>query len=287
MLRPQNKRLVLVDRDENLLAMHVVTCLKQIIDPELPPSEFKLDPSRHRAAQGAASLVISIFDENALEVALQLRERQGEGRITALSLGGLSAVDALRKALSLRVDEAILLREEDFPALDSFGTARVLAAAVRKLEPVNLVLCGRETGDWHGGLVGAFLATELDRPLVSFVASIDQQGDKLSCRRQSDEGWEMVEAAIPAVATITNDGTNLPRIPKVKDNMMAFRKTIPVWTAADLGLDPARVCGPNAGLESLPLSLPEVNRRCEIITGQNSEEAAKQLVSRLAAMHLI
>lgn len=267
--------------------MHVVTCLKQIIDPELPPSEFKLDASGHKAAQGGASLVTSIFDENALEVALQLRERQREGRITALSLGGPSAVDTLRKALSLRVDEAILLREEDFPALDSFGTARVLAAAVRKLEPVDLVLCGRETGDWHGGLVGGFLAAELDRPLVSFVASISRQGDKLSCRRQGDDGWEIVETTIPAIATITNDDTNLPRIPKVKDNMMAFRRTIPVWTAADLGVDPTSVCGPNAGLESLSLSLPEIKRHCEIITSQNSEEAAKQLVSRLAAMHLI
>lgn len=267
--------------------MHVVTCLKQIIDPELPPSEFKLDPSGSKAAQGGASLVISIFDENALEVALQLREREGEGKITALSLGGPTSVDALRKALSLRVDEAILLREEDFPGVDSFGTARVLAAAIRKLEPVDLVLCGRETGDWHGGLVGAFLAAELDRPLVSFVAAISAQQDKICCRRQSDEGWEMVETSTPAVATITNDDTNLPRIPKVRDNMLAFRKTIPVWTAADLGLEPASVPGPNAELESLPLSLPEVNRRCEIITGQNGEEKAKQLVSRLAAMHLI
>jgi len=267
--------------------MHVVTCLEQIIDPELPPSEFKLDPSGHKAAQGAASLVISIFDENALEVALQLREREGEGRITALSLGGPTAVDALRKALSLRVDQAILLREEDYPGVDSFGTARVLAAAIRKLEPVDLVLCGREAGDWHGGLVGAFLAAELDRPLVSFVASIGRQGEKLSCRRQSDDGWEVVETALPAVATITNDDTNLPRIPKVKDNMMAFRKTIPVWAAADLDLDPGSVPGPNAGLESLPLSLPAMNRRCEIISGEHGEEAATQLVSKLAAMHLI
>lgn len=266
--------------------LHLVVCLKQILDPEIAPTDFRLDP----AAQGAAacgSLVVSIFDENALEVALQLRESVGEARITALSLGPPTAVDALRKALSMRADEAILIGEEDFSGIDVQGTARVLAAAIRKLTPADLVLCGREAGDWHGGLVGAFLASELDRPYTSFVAGVTKQGDHFHLRRQTDDGWEVVRSTAPAVITVTNDDHNLPRIPKVKDNMMAFRKQVPVWRASDLGLIPASVAGPNSRLEQARLYVPVVNRKCEMVSGDTAESRARQLVERLAALQVI
>lgn len=266
--------------------LHLVVCLKQILDPEIPSADFKLDPAAQRAA-ACGSLVVSIFDENALEVALQLRESVGEAKITALSLGPPTGVDALRKALSMRADEAILLREEDFAGIDAHGTARVLAAAIRKLPPADLVFCGRETGDWHGGLVGAFLAAELDRPYTSFVAGVTKQGDDFHLRRQTDDGWEIVRSTAPAVITVTNDDHNLPRIPKVKDNMMAFRKQVPVWTAADLGLVPASVAGPNSRLEQARLYMPVVDRKCEIIGGDTAESKARQLVERLAALQVI
>ena len=102
---------------------------------------------------------------------MQARDAAGGGKITALSVGPPSAVDALRKALSMRVDDAILLPEENYPALDAQSTARILAAAIRKLEAVDVVLCGRETGDWHGGMVAGFLAAELNSAYTSLVAS--------------------------------------------------------------------------------------------------------------------
>jgi electron transfer flavoprotein beta subunit len=266
--------------------LHLVVCLKQILDPEIPPADFKLDPASQRAA-ACGSLVVSIFDENALEVALQLRENAGEARITALSFGPATAMDALRKALSMRADEAILLREEDFPGIDSHGTARVLAAAIRKLPPADLVFCGRETGDWHGGMVGAFLAAELDRPYTGFVASVAREDDHFQLRRQTEDGWEIVNSTMPAVITVTNDDHNLPRIPKVKDNMMAFRKQVPVWTASDLGLDPASACGPNSKLEKARLYIPVVDRKCDMVRGDTAEARARQLVERLAALQVI
>jgi electron transfer flavoprotein beta subunit len=266
--------------------LHLVVCLKQILDPEIPPADFKLDPSAQHAAP-TGSLVASIFDENALEIAFQLREKVGDARITAISLGPPSAVDVLRKALSMRADDAILIREEDFPGIDAHGCARVLAAAIRKLPPADLILCGRETGDWHGGLVAAFLAAEFDRPYTNFVAGITKEGDHFHLRRQTEDGWEIVRSATPAVITVTNDDHNLPRIPKVKDNMMAFRKQIPAWTASDLGLVPASVAGPNSKLEQSRLYVPVVDRKCEIITGDNAEAKARQLVERLAALQVI
>jgi electron transfer flavoprotein beta subunit len=267
--------------------MHFVVCIKQILDPEVPPADFRLDADSQQAAAGSAAQVISIFDENALEVALQARDKAGEGKITALSIGPASAVDALRKALSMRVDEAILLPQENYPGLDAQGTARVLAAAVRKLDDVDVVLCGRETGDWHGGLVAGFLAAELDWAYTSLVASCAIEGKQLRLRRQAEDGWEIVESSTPAVISVTNDGGNLPRIPKVKDNMMAFRKQVPSWTAEGLGIPVGAATGANSQLERKGLCIPKVERDCEIVAGENSAEKAQRLVEKLAALQVI
>jgi electron transfer flavoprotein beta subunit len=267
--------------------MHLVVCIKQILDPELPPADFRLDAKAEQAAAGSAARVISIIDENALEVALQARDNAGGGKITAISIGHPSAVDALRKALSMRVDEAFLMPQENYSQLDAQATARILAAAVRKLDAVDVVLCGREAGDWHGGLVAGFLAAELDHPYTSLVASCAIQGDKLRLRRQTEDGWEIVESATPAVISVTNDGGNLPRIPKVKDNMLAFRKQIPAWPADVLGVDAPSVEGANGAMERRGLSIPKVERNCEMIEGENSAERAQRLVNKLAALQVI
>lgn len=268
--------------------MHWAVCLKQILDPELPPSEFRLDPSRRQAALDGATLVASIFDQNALEVALQCREQWGEGTLTALTFGPPSATDVLRRALSLRADQAIRLRQEDFPELDGYGTARVLAAAIGKLEPaVDVVFCGREAGDWHGGQVGAFLAAELGFGCLSFVSAVRREGDSLRLVRQADDTREIFEAQTPLVLTVTNDEGNLPRLPKVKDNMLAFRKAIPEWGAGELGLKAESLAGSNAALEFHGLEIPKNDSQCQMIAGQNSEERAAELVRHLIEMRVL
>jgi electron transfer flavoprotein beta subunit len=267
--------------------MHLVVCLKQILDPEVPPGDFRLDPSGRGPASGIASLVISIFDENALEIALQVREAVGEGKITALCVGPESATDALRKALSMRADEAILIRQDNFSDLDTYGTARVLAAAIRKLEPADLVLCGRESGDWYGGQVAGFLAAELDRPYTALVAGAAKQGNEWHLRRQADDGWETIACSSPAVVGVTNDDHNLPRIPKVRDNMLAFRKKVPVWGAAELAVQPEAFRGPNSQLDLETLYIPKIANRCQIVVGDNADAKAEQLVDRLAGLHVI
>jgi electron transfer flavoprotein beta subunit len=268
-------------------SVHLVVCLKQILDPEIPPSDFKLDAQERGPAEGIASFVPSIFDENALEVALQVREAAGAGKITAISIGPDSATDVLRKALSMRADEAILIRQAEFSDLDTYGTARILAAAVRKLEPADLVLCGRESGDWYGGQVAAFLAAEFNYPYTALVAAVSRQGNEWHLRRQADDGWETIACSVPAVVSVTNDDHNLPRIPKVRDNMMAFRKTIPEWAAQDLGLEAQSARGPNAELELEKLYIPQVSRQCRIIAGDNVDQKAEQLAQQLADLHAI
>ncbi|MCS6817424.1 MAG: electron transfer flavoprotein subunit beta/FixA family protein [Blastocatellia bacterium] len=270
--------------------MRVVVCVTQILDPEIPPSEFRLDSGRKTAAEGIGQLVISIFDENALEVALQLRERMADREpveIIALTVGPPSTADVLRKALSLRADRAILISSEDGPSLDGFVVARLLAAAVEKLLPVDLVLCGRETGDWHGGLVGSFLAEALGWTCVNFVSRVEVAEDGFLMRRQTDEGWEIVRAMRPAVATITNDEANVPRLPKVRDTMMAARASIPVWTVSELVGGTVELWGASERLQLRELVIPSTSKACEWIEGETVGEKAAHLVRALRERRIL
>jgi electron transfer flavoprotein beta subunit len=262
--------------------MHIVVCMKQIIDPEAPASRFAIDAERRGALRGDAPLVASIFDENALEVALQLREKNGQGRITLISIGPDSAEEILRKGMGKGSDDAVLVQCDNLEELDSFAVASVLAATIRKLDSVDLVLCGRETGDWNTGQVGALLAEELHLCYVPFVAGIERTGKSLRLRAQANSGWEIVEAPLPALVTVTNDDANVPRIAKIKDVIMASRRDLKRLTLPDLELDslPAR-------LQIRDLYIPVAKGNCEFISGESAEEKVQRLCEKLAALKII
>ena len=128
--------------------MNILVCLKQILDPELPARDFQVDGARREAERGSANLVTNIFCENALETALQLREKTGAGKITVLSFGPPSAEDSLRKSLAMKADAAALVVNDGHPHPDPLMVARVLAAAIGKLGSFDLIMVGREAGDW-------------------------------------------------------------------------------------------------------------------------------------------
>jgi len=240
--------------------MNIVVCMKQILDPEVPARDFRIDAAKREAERGSASLVTNIFCENALEVALQLG-----GNITALSYGAESAEDTLRKALAMKANAAALVVGEGGHPLH---VAQVLAAAIRKLGPFDLILTGRESGDWGAGQTGALLAEELGLPCVSFADSLEgghparQAGETpapLRIRRQTEAGWEIVEAQTPVVVTITNEEHNVPRIPKVRDVMMAHRQPLTRFELADLGVASSDY------YEVVELAIPQKESRCELL----------------------
>src|SRR3989449_6455467 len=172
--------------------MNLLVCLKQILDPEIPARDFRVDAVKHEAERGAANLVTNIFCENALETALQFRERIGSGRITVLSFGAATAEDSLRKALAMKADAAALVLNDGHPHPDPLTIARVLAAAIRKLGDFDLVMVGRESGDWRAGQTGGLLAQELGLPCVSFAARLENPDSKLRLRRQTATCCEVV-----------------------------------------------------------------------------------------------
>jgi electron transfer flavoprotein beta subunit len=257
--------------------MNILVCLKQILDPEVPARDFRVDAARREAEQGSANLVTNIFCENALETALQLRERAGDAKITVLSYGRPTAEDSLRKALAMKADAAALVLNESEGTPDPLAVARVLAAAIGKLGTFDLIMTGREAGDWGAGQTGGLLAEELGLPCVSFVDTIELSGGALRLRRQTDSGWEVFEATPPVVVTVTNDEHNVPRIPKVRDVMMSYRQPLTKFTYADLGLGPDA----DAFYEVAELFIPQKETRCEFVSGDTLDEKVEALARRI------
>jgi electron transfer flavoprotein beta subunit len=261
--------------------MNILVCLKQILDPEVPARDFRIDPERREAEQGSANLVTNIFCENALETALQLREQMGGAKITVLSYGRPTAEDSLRKALAMKADAAALVVGEGGAVPDPLAVARVLAAAARRLGAFDLLMLGREAGDWGAGQTGGLLAEELGLPCVSFVDRIEAGGGKLRLRRQTDTGWEMFEASPPVVVTVTNDEQNVPRIPKVRDVMMSYRQPLTIMTLEDLGLAAGEALAPNSYYEVAELSIPQKEARCELVAGDSLDEKVEAFARRV------
>lgn len=257
--------------------MNILVCLKQILDPEVPARDFRVDAARREAEQGSANLVTNIFCENALETALQLRERAGAAKITVLSYGRPTAEDSLRKALAMKADAAALVLHESEGPPDPLAVARVLAAAVRRLGDFDLILTGREAGDWGAGQTGGLLAEELGLPCVCFVDTIEVGAGGLRLKRQTDSGWEVFEAAPPVVVTVTNDEHNVPRIPKVRDVMMSYRQPLTKFTLADLDL----AAGGNDYYVVAELSIPQKETRCDFVSGDTLDEKVEAFARRV------
>jgi electron transfer flavoprotein beta subunit len=262
---------------------HIIVCLKQILDPEIPSRDFRVDPQKREAVRGSANLVTNIFCENALETALQLKEKAG-GKITVLSYGAESVEDSLRKALAMKADAAVHVFNDGHPHPDPLAVAQVLAAAIRKIGAFDLVMLGRESGDWGVGQTAGLLAEELGIPSVSFVDTVETDGGGVKLKRQTDVGYDRVEAKPPLVISITNDEHNVPRIPKTRDVMMSFRLPLTRWTLEDIGVNAAEIRGGDAYYEVVDLSIPVKELNCEFVEGDTLEERVEKFAQRIIAI---
>jgi electron transfer flavoprotein beta subunit len=261
------------------IPMNIIVCLKQILDPDIPGRDFKVDPVSKEAVRGAANLVTNIFCENALETALQFKEKIAAGKITALCFAPESGEDTLRKALAMKADEAVQVLNEGIANPDPLLVARTLAAAIRKIGAFDVVMVGRESGDWGVGQTGGLLAEELGVPYVGFVDTIEGNGSGVKLKRQTDSGFEVIEAQTPIVISITNDEHNVPRVPKTRDVMMSFRQPLTKWTLGDLGVNTSE-----SYYEVADLGIPVKESACEFVTGDTLEEKVGKLAEKILAV---
>ena len=265
--------------------MDIVVCLKQVPDPDAQVDQFTIDSSFRKMVPAATvNPVVSPFDQNAIEAALKIKETLG-GKVTALSLGPPSPLEALKRALHMGVDSAVLVDEGGLSGPEPLGTAYLLAKAIQKIGHVDLVLCGRQAADWDQGQVGPIVAEVLDIPCVTIVSRIEVVEGGLRVRRLVEEGYEVMELPLPALLTVTNE-INQPRLPVVKWILRASSIKIPVWSRQEIGVDPSlfeALRSPR--LESL--YIPEFKGDCQMMTGETPEEMAANLVTALRANKII
>jgi len=214
--------------------------------------------------------IVSPYDEYAVEEALRIRERHG-GTVTLVSLGPERAQAALKDMLALGADEAVHLWDPAFDGLGPRATARVLAAAARKL-PYDLILAGWKGVDHDEGLVPIYLAHELDIPHASFVVKVAFADGRADVTREIEGGRERLDVALPAVLT-AQKGLNEVRYASLKGIMAVKRKEIPTWDAAAIGLDPAEL--PERGVAWLGVERPPDRKAGRRIQGTPSEAAAE------------
>lgn len=266
--------------------MHTVVLLKQILDWELPAAKFRVDPATNRPAEGLAPTLLGPFEQNALELALKLRDAGAVTKLTALLAGPADGVDALRKALAVRADEAVHVPCE--PAIvDPAQTAALLAAALGRLDPApELVLAGRQAGDWDHGQVGYLVAERLGWPAVGLVWEAEPRDGRLVVRRSGAGADEELAVRPPAVLTVTSHPTLQLRMGSVMDRMAANKKPIVELTPDELGLGADSLAGERR-IELARVSVPEVHRECELVEGENATDVAARLLARLEELKLL
>lgn len=217
--------------------MHIAVCIKQVPDAK----NVRIDPNTNTLVRQGVESIINPFDLFAVEAALKIKDADDATRVTVMTMGPPQADEALRETLSRGVDDAVLLSDRAFAGADTWATSTTLAAAVRKLGSVDLIICGKQAVDGDTAQVGPEMATILDIPYATFVKNIELLEDKhLKVTRQTDEGVEVWKVPSPALLTVIKE-VGEPRLPSLRHKMRAKKAEIPVWGAAALGLDPQKV----------------------------------------------
>jgi electron transfer flavoprotein beta subunit len=252
--------------------LKIVACIKQV-----PDSAAKVVAEDGKVSWGESPLVINPWDEYAVEAALQQKEAH-DGEVIAISMGGESAKEALKHALAMGCDSAILISDESLTGVDTAGTAQVLASAIQKVGDVDLAFFGRQAIDGDAGITPAQTARLLGWPMLGLSAVIDVDGGSVKVERSIEEGRQTVSASLPAVISVVKDFGE-PRYPSFMGIRKASRAEIPVWSLADLGL------GVPAAVVSWPeiMNPPSREVSCEIIQGSSPEEIAEKLADKIIA----
>lgn len=266
--------------------MNILVCIKLIQNPELAPELFRVDEQRKEVISAGHSLVISPFDEQAIEAALRIRDANSDSRIAVVTFGPKTFLPGLKSALSMGADEAIYVSSEGLEEVDSFDTARVLGGVFNKLGNIDLILTGRQAADWDAGIVGCGIAELLGIPVISFARDIRLSGDRLVVDRVLDDGGETVETSLPCLVTIANE-LGQPRKASLRETMRAAKKPQVTWHVHELSWDGGSLDETGKHQIRERLFQPVRNSHCEMVAGASSDEIAANLAAKLSHLGLI
>jgi electron transfer flavoprotein beta subunit len=256
--------------------MKIAVCVKHV-----PEGSSRIDPGSKRLDRSGEG-ALNHFDANALEEALRLKG-DSETEVVVVSLGPAKAADSLRKALAMGADRALLVSDDGAAGSDLVATSRVLAKALER-ESADLVLFGQQASDSDGAVLWAAVAERLQRPVVSQAAELSLQDGTLSVKRQTEFGYDVIEAGLPAVVAVS-DAINEPRYPSLKGIMGAKKKPFDTVSLAELGVDPGEAG--DAGSKTEVLALSEPPSRGDARKIEDDGNAAQAIVDFLAEKRLV
>jgi len=246
--------------------MHIVVCIKQVPDT----ANVKIDPKTNTLIREGVVSIINPFDMYAIEESLRLKERLG-GKVTALTMGPPQAESALREAISMGVDQGILVSDRAFAGSDTWATSYTLSAALRKIGDFSVVVCGKQASDGDTAQVGPGLATHLNLPQITYVRKIEEISDKrIVAERMLENGYEVLEAPLPCLITVVKE-INEPRLPSLKGKMAAKKAQIVLWKAADLAADAAKLGLNGSPTKVVRIFTPKPREGGLILTGEPQE----------------
>ncbi len=259
--------------------MKLAVCVKEV--PEAS-ARTRIDPATLRLDRSGTA-ALNPFDTHALEEALRIKERTGEGEVVAIMLAPPGAADSLRKALAIGADRAVHVADDAFAGSDLLATARALARAVEREQP-DLVLLGQQGSDSDGAVLWSALAELLRLPVISQAASLELGAGSVTAKRQTEYGYDVIEAPLPAVVGVS-DAINEPRYPSLKGIMGAKKKPFETLSAGDLGLSAEEVGAGGSGTEVLALADPP--SRGDSLRIEDDGNAAERIVEYLEERKLL
>jgi electron transfer flavoprotein beta subunit len=263
-----------------IAAVKVAVCMKEVPESTQPR---RLDPQSFRLDRTGES-VLNGFDTNALEEALRLKDEDAGHEVVVVSMGPRGAIDSLRKALAMGADRAVLVTDDTAAGSDLVATSKVLAKTLEREAP-DLVLFGQQAGDSDGAVLWAAVAERLRQPVISQAASLELTDGKARAKRQTEHGYDLIEAPLPCVVAVS-DAINEPRYPSLKGIMGAKKKPQETLSIADLGLDASDAGEAGSRTEVMALGAPPSRGDAERIEDRGGD-SAERIVAYLSERKLV
>ena len=256
--------------------MNIVVCVKQVPDT----NEVKIDEKKGTLIREGVPSIINPEDRIALEEAIRIKEEVG-GNVTVISMGPPQAKESLLEAYAMGADDAVLLSDRAFAGSDTWATAYTLSQAIKELGEYDIIFCGRQAIDGDTAQVGPQVAENLKIPQLTYVSEINLEDNKITAKRQLEDGYSMVETKLPVLLTVI-DGLNEPRYPSIKRIVDAYsgEETVKVWGVEDFAVDRDKL-----GLDASPTQVhdtfvPTKETKGEMLEG-SAEEKVEKLIEKL------
>jgi len=246
--------------------MNIIVCIKQVPNT----TDVRINPETNTLIRDGVESMINPFDMYAIEEGMRLKEKHG-GKMTVVSMGPPQAEEALREAISLGCDEAILITDKRFAGSDTWATSYTLSQAIKKIKDFDIIICGKQASDGDTAQVGPGISTHLAIPQVTYVRKIEDIKDgKPRVERMTEEGYEVIEVNIPVLFTVVKE-INEPRLPSLKGKMRAKKIEIIKWNADDIDCDCDEIGLDGSPTRVIKIFSPPPRKGGEMLKGEPHE----------------